>query len=159
MKYILAFLLIQSLVACQQVEVNKNEVGVYFKRFGGGVDTSKIIKPGKYSIPNWDYITTYQIAASEGEFVYSKTPEKKYIIQYTFQLDKEKVALYHNFIGGNPTNYAERGIKEHLDKQSAIEIQEFVVQDSQNQLMKYKKAVENYYIKLVDLKIADVEKE
>ncbi len=71
-------------------------------------------------------------------------------------MNKEKVALYHYYLGGYPIDYAERGLREHLDKLSDDVIQEFVDQEIQNQRDGFERAVDAYYIRLLDFSIEEV---
>jgi len=84
-KFLLLLILLSS---CQEVTIDKNEIGVYFKRFGGGIDTNKVYKPGKYKIPNWDYIVTYNYQVQNGLVEYYEEDQIVYKIYYKFKFLK-----------------------------------------------------------------------
>lgn len=55
---IFLFLLMTS---CSKFEIASNERGVMFKRFDGGIDTSKVYLPGKYRLSNYDRMIVYNV--------------------------------------------------------------------------------------------------
>jgi len=151
-KFLLLLILLSS---CQEVTIDKNEIGVYFKRFGGGIDTNKVYKPGNYKIPNWDYIVTYNYQVQNGLVEYYEEDQIVYKIYYKFKFVKEKLALYHYYLGGEPNNKVETSIKKEIgklidNKPSSINDYELL---SYKLLTSCKSELLNKYIDLIEIKI------
>jgi len=100
------------LSSCQNVIVSDNEKGVHFKRFGGGVDTTKVYKKGSYLIPNWDYFVKYDTRLKKGNII--EIENGKITIRFESKLNEKDVGKFHRSIGGDPTERASRIIEEEL---------------------------------------------
>ncbi len=114
------------------VEVDTNERGVLFRRFKGGIDTSKVYLPGKYFVFPFDQFIVYNIQVkTEQDWMEALSKDGKKIqltIQYSYRPMPEKVALLHYHIGQNYLEYViepeiNLTINEFFENYTAIEIE------------------------------------
>ena len=147
------------------VEVKNNERGVIFRRFSGGVDTSKIYLPGKYNISYFDRFITYNIdSQTENDIVSVISQDEKKIelsIKYSFRPNLKKVALLHHYIG---ENYPESVVKseihstieEYIKQILAINISTNEVKQHENQILSIaRKKIAEEYVDLESLQIIE----
>ena len=166
MRNMVALGLVLLFPSCQSVMVETNERGVNFKRFEGGIDTSKVFMPGKYIIAYYDRIIIYNIepqSADEDFIALSKDEVNiELSVSYTFRPKPEKIALLHYYIGANypesivkpAIRYAvEKLIKDHL----ANEIPLVGKEELESQLLNAaNKMSEKKYIEMRSIQIRDI---
>ncbi len=165
-KIIFALIFLSLVASCQSVKVRKNERGVIFKKFGGGVDTSQVYLPGKYSISNNDRLIIYNIDLEHGdeEFrVLSKDNiEITVMLKYSFKLIPEEVALLHYYIGANYRESIVKrevhdGIKACVNNILSVEIPSIGNEIIGEQILSIaKKKIRKRYINLESVLIKDL---
>jgi hypothetical protein len=102
---LIGFLFFLLFYSCKtkEVEIKSNERGVMFKKFDGGLDTSKVYNPGKYNIPDYDRIIIYSIDSKiEVEYFVITSKDEiqmKVGIEHKFKLISKKIPLLHKYIG------------------------------------------------------------
>gem|GEM_PF-4168929 len=106
-----------SIVSCQQVTIDHNEIGLIFKRFGGGASSSYKLEAGSYTIPKWNRVIIYNTALDSNS-IDIVNEDLNYTISFSYHLDKKKMFFYHNYYGGDPATYAERAVKGVVMKES-----------------------------------------
>ena len=100
--------------SCQEVTIEENEIGIYFEKFGGGVDTTKVYQSGSYNVPNWNYFITYEKGSIKGEF--TDFAEVFGSIEYEYKLIERDANKYHYFIGGDPALRVNKSIEQEVYK-------------------------------------------
>ncbi|MEL6672026.1 MAG: hypothetical protein AAFR61_07530 [Bacteroidota bacterium] len=100
---LLTLLSLFACVSCQSVSVGPNQVGVIFKKFGGGVDTTEYLLAGNHLIGNSDRLILYDYVDLEESFLYEVAgPDSQ---SYTVELDvlyqllPEKASLIEKYLG------------------------------------------------------------
>ncbi|MFD1552591.1 hypothetical protein DNU06_15525 [Putridiphycobacter roseus] len=98
------FITLLLLISCNTIKIKENERGVLFKRFDGGIDTSKVYLPGKHSTTKWNYFKIYNISSKSGSVDLVEN-EQKFKIEYTYKPIPEKVNLLEYYIGADYQKY------------------------------------------------------
>lgn len=138
-----------SIVSCQQVTIDHNEIGLIFKRFGGGASSSYKLEAGSYTIPKWNRVIIYNTALDSNS-IDIVNEDLNYTISFSYHLDKKKMFFYHNYYGGDPATYAERAVKGVVMKES---IEKLLCMSTSIRFVLFENALGNYFLDLDELEV------
>ena len=89
--------------------IDAGEKGVIFRKFSGGVDTSKVFEQGFHVIAPWNSLTSYNVRIKEVDMKSIKVLTNNGLeidmdLTLRYSLEPNKVAVLHNRIGQNYEN-------------------------------------------------------
>ena len=89
--------------------IDAGEKGVIFRKFGGGVDTSKVFQQGFHVIAPWNTLTAYNVRIKEVPLKGIKVLTNNGLeidmdLTLRYSLTPEKVAVLHDIVGQNYEN-------------------------------------------------------
>lgn len=151
------------------VEIKENEMGVHFKRFGGGVDTSKFFLPGKYDIPAYDRIIIYKLdTRSQREVINIQSKDDvsiDIVVKYTFKPIPQKIAYLEYYIGANflkhsvqprlipvVKKYFENLLRQEISLENKSEFELNIFTKAKNEIEKKYVELESFHILEIQIK-------